>query len=119
MAKDELFNQSFEIYGEFIKTGETLDRDNTLSMLSGIERTGLASVGEGSLSMLDFSQTMHGLFTKVSELDLEPPLTQEQIETFAGKVATYAAAQESAAPKPARRAKRTSTKAAKTDDRKA
>lgn len=97
---------------------QPLPQDLVQTYLDSLERSGYTQIGAGNLETAKFAEAMHSVFVQVSELEVVPPFDAEQTEHNAGKVATYAAMMEAAAPKKTRAARRTETKRAKTDQAK-
>ncbi len=80
-----------------------VDNDLLHVTLNALETTGYEQIGKGELKTARFAEALHQVFSNAAELEVVPPLSEEQQARFTGKIATYATMMEATATKPPRR----------------
>ncbi|HET9173810.1 MAG TPA: hypothetical protein VFN56_00845 [Candidatus Saccharimonadales bacterium] len=115
---DDTFEQAYQAQQALTET-QPVDRGFFLESTENLEQTGLQLFGSGDLKPARFAEVMHSVFSKIADVEVEPPLSEEQLKTIAGKVATYSALREASTPKGRRATKKaTDTNAIPTDNSK-
>ncbi len=96
----------------------TVDNGELFESLGKLETSGLRLVGEGKKDAHQFNLAMQKVFHKLVDLEVVPPLSEDQKALAAGKVATYGAAIEASKPTKKAPAQKTDTNKIKTSSRK-
>jgi len=100
---------------EFV-TMDEVPKGEFIDATTNIETTGMALVATDAKQLNRVASALHEVYSKVSEVNIVPPLSEEQAKDYVGKTIMFGALLESAdVPK---KPKATDTAAIPTDKRK-
>lgn len=102
-SPENAFDGAHQAHQEFTADGKA-GNESLFMGIEDLEKIGLQLIGTGDVSPVHFANVMLSVYHKVNDLEVLPPLSSDQTALVAGKVATYAAMTERAAPKPKRAA---------------
>ncbi len=88
----------------------SVDNEQLFTAISNLEQLGTVALGQKEIDVKRFANTMHAAYVRVVDLEVVPPVSEEQKNLLAGKVATFAAMGDIAEPKSPLKPKPTDTK---------
>jgi hypothetical protein len=66
-----------------------IGRTAFLNAIRNLDETGSAMIAREELGVVKFATAMHGVLSQAIETQTEPPLTEEQKQSFAGKLSGF------------------------------
>lgn len=96
----------------------TVENRQLFEAVDRLEQIGTRYLGEHLITAKVLGRAMHAVYIGMADIEIVPPLDEEQKALVAGKVATFAAMAEIAQPKSPKKPKPTDTNKVTTNDRK-